>query len=250
MTHAAVSPAAREACRGEASSRSCPRQRAGPEHCPALRSTSQPAGNSAPGGHATMATALALVALVVCPAASRYVVAGVVVAVLTAYFVQGAGRHRPSDILMGAATALVRSFLASVFVPGAGADTDAERGSPGKTSLCLLAVTAAALRWVPEPLGSPVRLVYVAAAAPCAVAVLLAFTASSAYPPSAECSTGARSSRRPRRWPVRSRRTAPPPLSCEKDFHASTDVRNHRSSRDFHGTGRKRSRFSSSRTDE
>ncbi|MDX3342586.1 phosphatase PAP2 family protein [Streptomyces baarnensis] len=135
-----------------------------------------PAGNSAPSGHATMATALALVALVVCPAALRYVAASaaVVVAVLTAYFVQGANWHRPSDILMGAATALLCAFLASVLVPAAGADIAAERGNPWRTSLCLLAVTAAALWWVPEPLGSPAYLVFVSATAPCAVAVLTA----------------------------------------------------------------------------
>ncbi|WP_411120235.1 phosphatase PAP2 family protein [Streptomyces sp. 058-1L] len=134
------------------------------------------AGNSAPSGHATMATALALVSLVVCPAALRYLAApaAVVFAVLTAYFVQGAGWHRPSDILMGAATALLWALLASVLVPGAVADTAAEGGNPWRTSLCLLAVTAAALWWVPEPLGSPAYLVFISATAPCAAAVLLA----------------------------------------------------------------------------
>ncbi|MFD6657439.1 phosphatase PAP2 family protein [Streptomyces parvus] len=140
-----------------------------------------PTVNSAPSGHATMATALALVALVVCPAALRNVAAPA--AVLTAYCVQGANWHRPSDILMGAGTALLWAFLASVLVPVAGADIAAEGGSPWRTSLCLLAVTATARWWVPEPLGSPVYLVLVSATAPCAAAVLLAHHHFRAPPP-------------------------------------------------------------------
>lgn len=75
---------------------------------------------------------------------------------------------------MGAGTALLWALLASALVPVAGADIAAEGGSPWRTSLCLLAVTATALWWVPEPLGSPVYLVLVSATAPCAAAVLLA----------------------------------------------------------------------------
>ncbi|MEW1615924.1 MULTISPECIES: phosphatase PAP2 family protein [unclassified Streptomyces] len=133
------------------------------------------AENSAPSGHATMATSVALVALVVCPAALRYIAAaaGVAVAAVTAYSVQAAGWHRPSDILMGATLSLLWVFLAALLVP-AEKDIAAVRWNPPMMSLCVLAAAAVALWWVSESQPGPGYPVVVSAAAPCAAAVLLA----------------------------------------------------------------------------
>ncbi|MFZ4276661.1 phosphatase PAP2 family protein [Streptomyces arboris] len=118
------------------------------------------AENSAPSGHATMATSLALVAVVVCPPAFRYLAAsaGVAVAVLTAYFVQTASWHRPSDILMAAAVSLLWAFLAAALVPAAGEDITAERWNLPALSLsrrppppCATAVLLALHRFADRP---------------------------------------------------------------------------------------------------
>ncbi|MER6463797.1 phosphatase PAP2 family protein [Streptomyces sp. NPDC001228] len=135
------------------------------------------AQNSTPSGHVTMATSLVLVALVVCPARLRYAAAsvGVVVAVLTGYFVQCAGWHRPSDVLMGAALSLLWAFLASVLIPLAEEDVPGTRTNAAVVSLCVVLASAAALVWALQEETSPAfpALVAISAAAPCAAAVVL-----------------------------------------------------------------------------
>ncbi|MFK0229968.1 hypothetical protein ACIQUL_29850 [Streptomyces sp. NPDC090303] len=103
-------------------------------------------------GSAAMATALVLVAVVACPGAWRDVVGavGTTVAVLTAYFVQLAGWHRPSDIVMGAGVALLCALLAAAPVPAAG-DRPSARASAARGS------SVSARSWSePRPSGGPV----------------------------------------------------------------------------------------------
>ncbi|MFD5573073.1 phosphatase PAP2 family protein [Streptomyces cadmiisoli] len=134
------------------------------------------ADNSAPSGHATMATSLALVALVVCPAAVRYIAAptAVALAALTSYFVQGAGWHRPSDIVTAAAVSLLWCHLASALVPGAAEDIAATRTKrPWSLSLGVAAATAAALWWAWGQGTELDALILAAAVAPCVAVVVL-----------------------------------------------------------------------------
>ncbi|MFQ3560385.1 phosphatase PAP2 family protein [Streptomyces gramineus] len=139
-------------------------------------------GNSAPSGHVTMATVVAVVALVVSPPVIRYLTAaaGGVVATLTAYFVQSSGWHRPSDVLTGAALAVFWALVASAFIP-AGAFGHLRRQGPdapaGRSALllaCLVVPSAASLWWASGQHVSPGTLVLVSSAAPCAAVAAFA----------------------------------------------------------------------------
>ncbi|QHC32421.1 MULTISPECIES: hypothetical protein [unclassified Streptomyces] len=96
-----------------------------------------------------METCAALVALIGRPAALRYVAvpAGAAVATRTAYFVQPAARHRPSDIVRGAGVCLLWALLATAVVPGTAEQIASWRTDrPRVLSLCAGGTTVAAVR--------------------------------------------------------------------------------------------------------
>ncbi|MFC8957588.1 phosphatase PAP2 family protein [Streptomyces sp. NPDC057101] len=145
---------------------------------PALDPTSHglATANSAPSGHVAMATALVIVALVVCPASWRYAVGalGTTVAVLTAYFVQLAGWHRPSDIVLGAGVSLLCALMASYLVPADGNPPEEGAGRRPSWIVAVSTLTAcfSALGWAWGEQPAPGFLVVLCALAPCAAAVV------------------------------------------------------------------------------
>ncbi|MFF6984284.1 phosphatase PAP2 family protein [Streptomyces sp. NPDC008343] len=143
---------------------------------PVLDPTYHPLHNSAPSGHVAMATAVAITAMVVSPSVFKYVAAaaGVVVATLTAYFVQSSSWHRPSDVLMGVAVSLSWALLASAVIPVAGDEPRRSRGTTGLLLAGLIVPAAIAMWWASGKHVNPGFLVIVSSAAPCAAVAIFA----------------------------------------------------------------------------
>ncbi|MEV6683645.1 phosphatase PAP2 family protein [Streptomyces erythrochromogenes] len=107
--------------------------------------------NSAPSGHVTAITAVALLALVAVPDKYRWPTAGAgaVAASLTAYGVQYAAWHRPSDVVTGVALSLFWFFLLTAFRAREERESAPERGLVWK-SIAVAALAAAAICWATQ----------------------------------------------------------------------------------------------------
>ncbi|MCY0932502.1 phosphatase PAP2 family protein [Streptomyces sp. H27-H1] len=150
--------------------------------------------NSAPSGHVTAATALALILLVAAPRRLKPVAAlgGTVIASLAAYFVQSSGWHRPSDVLTAVGITLFWAFIAQAFI------FDVAAVKPGRNPKRFLLVglatvsAAVAVLWASGRHDPPGLISLATAFAPCVAVAVLAVSGPGARPAKKSARTGPR----------------------------------------------------------